>query len=73
MAMAVSLNDQLAFLTVNFVVWPHFYFPLNILDSTALPSLDMAMAMMVEMGDGGGDRLIDTNTFTFQHNTIYNI
>ena len=55
------------------LVWPHFYFSLKIRDSTALPSLDMAMAMMVEMGDGGEDRLIDTNTFTFQHNTIYNI
>ena len=56
-----------------FMVWPHFYFPLKIRDSTALPSFDMATAMMEEMGDGGEDRLIDTNTFTFQHNTIYNI
>ena len=55
------------------MVWPHFYFPLKIRDSTALPSFDMATAMMEEMGDGGEDRLIDTNTFTFQHNTIYNI
>ena len=35
-----------------------------------LVTLIMAMAMM---GDGEEDRLIDTNTFTFQHNTIYNI
>ena len=28
---------------------------------------------MAMMGDGEEDRLIDTNTFTFHHNTIYNI